>query len=256
MIILDTNEYKNVKINLNGTRCPTFVYSILDGYIPGKVYADSHLHQTVLFERTIGIYSIVGATENVEFNNFLFNLYRRRKEEGLRFTLFSSSEIWDSVIMGEFEKEIRHLVRFSFNYDANKEVANVIKLPINYSLKKINSAVIENSQEFDKNYYEAYWGSIGNYEEKGFGYAILHDAKVISECTSIFASEQFAEIDIATHNDYRGQGLAKIIAKIFINHSLKNNIIPRWDCDISNTTSIKLAKKLGFTNPIKYSIFT
>lgn len=140
MIILDTNEYKNVKINLNGTRCPTFVYSILDGYIPG--------------------------------------------------------------------------------------------------------------------YYEAYWGSIGNYEEKGFGYAILHDAKVISECTSIFASEQFAEIDIATHNDYRGQGLAKIIAKIFINHSLKNNIIPRWDCDISNTTSIKLAKKLGFTNPIKYSIFT
>ncbi|MDQ0220661.1 GNAT family N-acetyltransferase [Peribacillus cavernae] len=77
----------------------------------------------------------------------------------------------------------------------------------------------------------------------------------MSECTSIFSSKQFAEIDIATHKDYRGQGLASVIAKAFIGYSLENKIVPTWDCDVSNKPSIKLAEKLGFVNPVEYSIF-
>ena len=77
----------------------------------------------------------------------------------------------------------------------------------------------------------------------------------VSECTSIFSSLQYSEIDIATHEDYRGQGLASSIVKTFIDHCLENDIIPRWDCDILNKSSIKLAGKSGFGNPVQYSIF-
>ncbi|MFB7641921.1 hypothetical protein [Peribacillus butanolivorans] len=31
--------------------------------------------------------------------------------------------------------------------------------------------------------------------------------------------------------------------------------MPRWDCDILNKSSIKLAGKSGFGNPVEYSIF-
>ncbi|TXC86031.1 GNAT family N-acetyltransferase [Metabacillus litoralis] len=77
----------------------------------------------------------------------------------------------------------------------------------------------------------------------------------MSECTSIFSSESLIEIDIATQFDFQGIGLATKIGKEFITYSLQRNLIPRWDCDVSNRSSINLAKKLEFTNPKEYTVF-
>ncbi|WP_249664036.1 GNAT family N-acetyltransferase [Lysinibacillus sp. D4B1_S16] len=37
---------------------------------------------------------------------------------------------------------------------------------------------------------------------------------------------------------------------------MANVLKPCWDCDISNTASIYLGAKLGFTGPQKYAIYT
>lgn len=96
---------------------------------------------------------------------------------------------------------------------------------------------------------------ISNFLENGFGYCLLHNDTVVSECTSIFSSSQFAEIDIATQNKYRGMGLAQNVAEIFIEHCIERTLKPNWDCDVNNFTSIKLAERLGFENPMEYSLF-
>lgn len=257
MLILNQTEFDNIKsiLNKNNVTCPTFIYSILDGYIQGTVYADSRFPKTVLIGTSSGIYFVIGEINNLDFNNYLFDLYRKRKKEKLRFTLFSSSEKWNCAIKNQLKDEIKQLSRFSFEYNLDKELDDKKILSSDYSIEKINTEIIKNSLEFNEEYYKEYWGSISNFIENGFGFCILHNGKVISECNSIFSSQQFAEIDIATHKDYRGQGLASIIANTFIDHSLKNSIVPRWDCDVSNKPSIKLAGKLGFVNPVEYSIF-
>ncbi|MFE8703586.1 GNAT family N-acetyltransferase [Cytobacillus sp. FJAT-54145] len=33
-------------------------------------------------------------------------------------------------------------------------------------------------------------------------------------------------------------------------------ILPRWDCDIKNVGSIKLAEKLGFHTPREYGVYS
>lgn len=257
MIKLNQAEFDNVKNKLinNKVNCPTFVYSILDGYIQGIVYADSKIPKTVLIGTDSGIYYVVGEINNLDFNKFLFKLYRQRKNEKSRFTLFSSSEKWNCVLKNQLKDEIKQLRRFSFTYDFDKEIGDQKLLPSDYSLEKIDPEIIKNSFEFNEGYYQEYWGSIMNFMENGFGFCILHNGKVISECSSIFSSHQFAEIDIATHENYKGQGLASIIASAFITYSLKNNKIPKWDCDVLNKASIKLAEKLGFVHPVEYSIF-
>ncbi|APH04988.1 GNAT family N-acetyltransferase [Bacillus weihaiensis] len=257
MVILNQSDFDNVKngIVFNEIASPTFSFSVLEGYIDGTVYADSKVPETVLIETNSGIYYIVGETNNDDFNDFLFDLYRQRKKENLRFTLFSSTENWDTVIKLNLKNEVKHMSRFSFIYEHNQE-ATIKDLPSNeYSISEITKEVILNSVEFNDEYYKEYWGSSSNFIEKGFGYCILHNGKVVSECTSIFSSQKYAEIDIATHKDYRGKGLASIVAKTFIEHSLKNHIIPSWDCDVSNKSSIKLAGKLGFGHPKRYSVF-
>lgn len=91
--------------------------------------------------------------------------------------------------------------------------------------------------------------------ERGFGFCILQDEKIAAECVSIFKSDQFAEIDIATHPDYQGKGLARLVATYFIEHCIQNGITPCWDCDMDNIPSQRLASKLGFDHPVEYVLY-
>lgn len=241
---------KSEKINI-----PTFAYSVLDGYIKGEVYTESTLSNTILIETQNGIYFICGSEKNEGFNQELINLYREKKSDNLRFTLFSSSGKWNSIINRLLNNEIKQLRRYSYKFGEGNELSGVSKLPKHYCINRITPALIEDSYEFNKKYYEEYWGSVSNFIGKGFGYCILHNEKVVSECTAIFCSDELAEIDIATSDNYRGRGLAKILANTFIRHSLENNIRPSWDCDVSNNSSINLAEKLGFNDPVEYTIF-
>ena len=257
MILLNQSEFEILKrtLNKNNITCPTFVYSILDGYIQGTVYVDSSSFRSVLIGTKSGIYFVGGEVDNLDFNNFLFELYQQRKNNKLRFTLFSSSNKWDGAIMNQLKDKIKQQRRFSFNYNFNNEGDKTILLSSEYSIKKINAEIIKSSLEFDEDYYNEYWGSISNFLKNGFGFSILHNERIISECSSIFSSREFAEIDIITHKDYRGKGIAIIIATSFIEYCLKNSIIPKWDCDVTNESSINLAGKLGFVKPVEYSIF-
>lgn len=258
MIILNKSECQLLKSILAGKDvvCPTFVYSILDNFIPGTVYADNgHCPGTVLFKINAGIYFVLGDVTNKDFKNFLVELLRQRKKAKLRFTLFSASEDWDVAIKDKLGEEIKQLNRLTFTYDTDAALAEK-RLPCSaYSIVKINEDMIKNSLEFNQAYYEEYWGSVSNFIENGRGFCIVHEGKVISECTSIFSSRQYAEMDIVTHPAYRGQGLASIVAGEFIKDCLENSIVPKWDCDVANRPSIQVAEKLGFVNPRQYSIF-
>lgn len=257
MIILNQNKFTDLKrtLNKNNINCPTFAYSILDGFIQGTVYGDSEEPKTILIGTSSGIYFVAGEADNFGFNRFLFELYRKRKSDKLRFTLFSSSEKWNCTIRNEFNHEMKQLDRFSFSYNLDRKIEEKRLLSSEYSIEKITPEFIKISLEFNEEYYTEYWGSPSNFIENGIGFCVVHNGKVISECTSIFSSQDFAEIDIVTHEDYRGKGLAAIIANTFIEHCLKNSVTPKWDCDVSNYSSIKLAEKLGFASPVEYSIF-
>ncbi len=257
MLLLNQSEFGNLKrtLNKNNITCPTFAYSILDGYIQGTVYVDSRCPKSVLIGTNSGIYFVGGEVDNWDLNNHLFELYRHRKNKKSRFTLFSSSSKWNYVIMNQLKAEIKHLSRFSFDYNFDKEIDGTMLLSSEYSIEKINGEIIKNSLKFNEDYYKEYWGSISNFLENGFGFSILHNEKIVSECSSIFSSQEYAEIDIITHKDYRGKGLAIIIATSFIEYCLKIGIIPKWDCDVTNESSIKLAGKLGFVKPVEYSVF-
>jgi len=107
-----------------------------------------------------------------------------------------------------------------------------------------------------KKYYDEYWDSIDNFLENGIGFCVKDKERVISEGVSIFKSKNYAEIDIITDSNYRGKGLASIVAEQFIDYCLSENIQPCWDCDVDNHASINLASKLGFINPEKYDVYT
>jgi RimJ/RimL family protein N-acetyltransferase len=256
---LKESEYKKVLplINNNAKTCPTFSYSVLNSIIPGVVYVDhSDCPKTVLIGTSSGIYYIAGDETNHHFNHSFQEFYTDKvQKKKARFTLFSSTKRWDEVINKLFADETIPMRRYSFSFNPNQYSSEQWQIPNEFTVKRIDENTIKNSLEFNQAYYEEYWGSVSNFLTNGFGYCVLHNETVASECTSIFVGNTMAEVDIATQEGYRGNGFAFITAKAFIDHCLKHDFIPRWDCDVHNLASIKLAEKLGFNYPTEYSVF-
>ncbi|TGB03559.1 GNAT family N-acetyltransferase [Halobacillus salinus] len=234
---------------------PVFAYAVLDGSIDGTVYSESEDLETVLVKTTNGLYFIYGDVANDKSNQWLIHQFRKSKTAGKRFTLFTASELWDALLNDYLDEEAKQLKRYSFEYLMESTSPFSLEPPRGYELKPINSTHIEQSAEFDESYYRKYWGSETDFLMKGFGFCMLHNGEVVSEGTSIFCSRDVAEIDIATNDRHRGKGLATVVSEAFIHHCLEQGLVPRWDCDVSNSASIKLAEKVGFAHPSTYSVF-
>ncbi|MFF2879186.1 GNAT family N-acetyltransferase [Gottfriedia sp. NPDC057991] len=258
MIKLNNKEYKNIFpliISINYT--PTFVYSVLQEIVDGDVFVD-HIEtpKSIFIGTKSGFYCVIGETSNISFNYWLKEFYIDRVEEKeLPFILYSSSGSWNQLINDLLNNKLTKLDRYSFTFKFKEEILDNYELPQDYSLKKIDENVLQSNVGFKPIYYKHYWDSVSNYLENGFGICVLHKEVSVCECTSVFANELFSEIDIATKEEYRGKGFAFIAAKMYIQDCINKGLAPRWECDIDNFGSIRLAEKLGFEEPIHYAVY-
>ncbi|MCA1057667.1 GNAT family N-acetyltransferase [Rossellomorea aquimaris] len=255
MEVLEKNEFQKVLTILdNCETCPTFAYAVIENIIEGTVRADrADCPATVLIGTNSGIYFIVGNEQNSAFNRSFRDFHQQNK--GFRFTLFSATKQWDEVICSLFENEITQLSRYVHLFNKEKFSTEVKELSADYIVKETDNDMILRSPEFNQDYYILYWGSVSNFLTNGMGFSALYKGRVVSECTSIFHSKSIVEIDIATQQDFIGKGLAFNLGKLFIDECLEKGLTPHWDCDVENVSSIKLAEKLGFEHPIRYSLF-
>ncbi|MEH7458283.1 GNAT family N-acetyltransferase [Bacillus sp. JJ1127] len=234
----------------------TFAYAVCDRIIDGEIVANEK-STAGLIATVNGIYYLFGDAHDQEFQHTLFSYIEKdvlTKEK--RFTLFTSSKEWEMVIENHFKDSLKKIPRKTFRFqrdifeDRKRELDD-----FTYEIKRIDKNIIEKSTEFTEQYYKEYWGSKETFLNDGFGFCIVQGQKVVAECVSIFSGNGFAEIDIATHPDHQGKGLARLVATYFIDHCIQHHITPCWDCNIDNIPSQKLARKLGFDYPEEYVLY-
>lgn len=256
---LETKEYPNViPFFQRSSAAPTFVYSVLQQVIEGEVYVNQPDSPSAIFLGTkSGIYHLAGDASNQEVIRWLNNYYKQQiKGKAERFTLFSSSGGWDEVIHRLFGEDLRQVKRFAYRFNPDLfPLERSQPYPDEFKLHEIEERTIQMSEEFGIGYYEKYWGGVHNFLHNGFGFCLEQDGLLVSECTAIFANPYAAEIDIVTDEHYRGKGLGFIVAHAFIRRCLQMGITPHWDCNIDNFASCRMAERLGFEQPIPYTIF-
>ena len=252
---LSVAEYRKIFPILESlTRTTTFAYAVCDQMIDGEIFANEKL-TAGLIRTANGIYYLFGDTDDQNYNEDSFSFIKKAIEKTeKRFTLFASSDEWEMMIEERFSNVLRNIPRMKFqrvSYEEGKRGCN----KNTYEVKRIDRRDIERSSEFTEEYYKEYWGSKETFLNGGFGFCIEQEGMIVAECVSIFSGNGFAEIDIATHKAYQGKGLAQAVATRFIEHCMKNDITPCWDCNVDNISSQKLANKLSFHNPVEYSLF-
>lgn len=257
---LEREYYKTVIPVLKRTRkTPIFAYAVCDGIIAGSIFVNSTEQPGAgMIATQNGIYHIFGDASHKEFQRQLFSYIQNEVlSTDKRFTLFLSEVGWEDLIHKRFTENLISLDRkkFLFQKDLFENRKAQLQEEHTYKVLKVEEQIVSKSEEFLVEYYEEYWGSVQTFLRHGFGFCALDGEKIVSECTSIFRSNQFAEIDIVTGTSYQGKGLARLVAIRFIEHCIDKGVTPCWDCDSRNVPSQKLASKLGFVDIGEYKVY-
>lgn len=253
MITVPKEHFNIIKEKIK--EAPTFVFSVLDCIIKGTVLADSSNYESLVIRTDSGLYYVTGQSTDELFLKNIVRIYEASIKQGKRFTLFSTESTWNQAIEKCLERKVRKIQRYGFSFDLTAFKNRKRSDYSEFDVTTINQYQIEHCLEFDEKYYEEYWDSTDNFLQNGIGFCVKDGERIISEGVSIFKSSNYAEVDIITDSNYRGKGLASIVAEQFINYCLSHSIQPRWDCDVDNVASINLGSKLGFDNPKEYTVY-
>lgn len=130
-------------------------------------------------------------------------------------------------------------------------------IPIGYSLHKVDLTMAEQLDTMIWSHIAKFFRGPANFVEKGVGFVIRDDSedKTVTLASSYLPYSETLEVDIVTINSpkYRRKGLATIACAKLIEYCLERSIEPHWDA--MNDPSVRLALKLGYTDPEPYTLY-
>jgi len=95
--------------------------------------------------------------------------------------------------------------------------------------------------------------SFVDFEERGIGFYIEKDGKVIGAAYSSLVCSTGIEVSLFVEEEYRLQGVATVLSANLIRWCLEHNMDAHWDA--ANLESCKLAEKLGYIPTVPYSAY-
>lgn len=102
---------------------------------------------------------------------------------------------------------------------------------------------------------ERFWRSRRDFISNARAVAAMLDGRLVSVCYAAAEADGRAEIDVITLDEYRGRGLARLVASHFMKRCLEQSVSPLWDCYTNNSGSMALARSLGFYAPCRPYLF-
>jgi GNAT superfamily N-acetyltransferase len=88
--------------------------------------------------------------------------------------------------------------------------------------------------------------------ERGIGFCALRRDRIVCGASSYAFCHKGIEVQVNTHPDFRGKGLATVVSAALLVYCLDHGIEPRWDA--GNQISVRLAERLGYVQTDSYEV--
>lgn len=234
------------------------IQSVIDRKLAGKIFADEKINpQTIVVITHFNWMYVIGNQESEnfknQFKNFIVNELVPKCDQ---FAWFGLSDYWQDKLTEMFGDNIKSFPRVKYELDEEvyRERSSHSKLSDGYKVELIDSHLVDKASEFFDGI-KMFWGTNENFLKSSFGFCMMHDNDVISVCQALAITEDVCEIDILTKDSYRGKSLAYFPCSAFIEHCLKSGLKPYWETVRANTSSCRLAEKLGFVEVEEYPFY-
>lgn len=234
------------------------IYSYLQGYM-GRAFVDDkkYIRHTMILQGDF----IFPSGEEAEFEEAIA---RQMIQELVKMPnigdvlIIPQHHAWEEFLSRQLQCQM--IKRYAFrkmkldDFDVPKLEMIAQKLPEGFVYHRFDEKICELalsmnwSQDFCSNF-----KTIPYFMEHGIGIAILKENEFVCGASSYTSYDQGIEIEIATKESYRNQGLASCCGAKLILECIMEGKIPNWDA--ANQTSVSIAKKLGFIYLGEYNTY-
>lgn len=234
------------------------IQSVIEGKLEGRVFADNDTDpETAVIITNFNWIYVIGNQESECFKSeFAKFISEKLVIDGDQFAWFGLSEYWQMKLKEMLDEEVRSFprIKFLFSEEAHKKSVPRNKLLNEYKIHLIDSNSVGKASEFFDGI-KMFWRTNENFLSNSFGFCAEHNGEIISVCQALAITGDVCEIDIFTDKNYRGQEIAYHLCLTFINHCLELGLKPYWETVRANTSSCKLAQKLGFIEVEEYPFY-
>jgi hypothetical protein len=172
--------------------------------------------------------------------------------------IFAPDSEWEKVIRSVWGKRMGVQQRtkmspHSLDIEYLRKLREII--PDGFTLERMDLATVKTLDKRMAMHIPLFFGGSKEFSEKGIGFCIKHEGKVVSTASTFtpFTNEFEIQVETSGTPDYRRKGLATAVSAALIVYALENNLIPQWDA--ANEKSIGLALKLGYSNPESWQAY-
>ncbi|WP_225744464.1 GNAT family N-acetyltransferase [Marinilactibacillus sp. Marseille-P9653] len=229
----------------------TMIQTYLEGHM-GEAWVDD-LENPTAAQITVSMFTFYAGDHTSPLAEEMLN---NIKEDVL---IITESEGWkqklERIHVGAFEKYSRYRFEHSADYFDRNHLENLVaQLPEPYVVKRIDQDVVELpslhqlSPDFTGNF-----ESSEAFLDRGVGYVVLHEDKVVSGASSFSIFDEGIEIEVGTDPEYRRKGLATVVSAALMLDCLDHQLYPSWDAE--NIGSAKLAESLGYVMKEPYDTY-
>lgn len=164
--------------------------------------------------------------------------------------LMAGPQGWEQVLQAVFGERLRQIERYRFSseslsLDHLKRLAT--ENPHTPNVKRVDAALAGKENPYiDIGAFE----SAEDFEQRGIGYCMTKDDKIIGAAYASLACSNAIEISIVVDPNQQRQGIATALACQLLLWCLEHGVEPHWDA--ANPPSCSLAEKLGYSDKATY----
>lgn len=160
----------------------------------------------------------------------------------------SASAGWAEAFKQVYGERFFKIERYSFS-SQNLSITHAEKLcqvsKFAEDVKRMDAALLERLKGQDHFIDASDFESSADFEDRGIGFYIEKDEKVIGAAYSSLVCSTGIEVSLFVEEDYRRQGVAKVLSANLVRWCLEHNMDAHWDA--ANPESCQLAERLGYT---------
>lgn len=179
---------------------------------------------------------------------------------GNRFAILTvREENVHAAVPAVFAQAAREETRYAFWKDSSAFDRKLLeeltkKLPSEMMLRVFDSELYALAmQESWSRDFCSQFSSCEDFLQNGVAVGTLQDGRLIGGAGTYIAYEGGIEVEVDTHEDFRGQGIATACSARLILECMDRGLYPSWDA--ANLISVRLAQKLGYRLKGPYAVW-
>lgn len=240
------------------------VDSIIDGHTPAWVYADRmadpslalmwNRQDALLLAGRADDSGAIADVEQIVQNEIMPDARNRHIPE---LALHASPRLRPVAASIAEKLKAREAGRFTFRF-AGPKLSWRPMLPPDGQVEPITPQMLRSGLDYATavdGWVRSFWRSYDDFLVTGFGHCLLLERAIASWCLTVYASAGEVEFGVATAPTHRSRGYATLVAAACVDEAHDRRLTPHWQCWEDNKASVAVAEKVGFVDPVRYTVF-